>query len=107
MLWFYFEFWKNIQHREGKEIKNEPREKILEMLKDIVTEFSLWDVVIGREDNLLEECSSILKLILYERKNIYTFKSFLKNRFLKNSRDEEILSAPPILKRKSYILYWT
>ena len=74
-----------------EDLKEEPKEKILEFLKEIVTRYNLWEVMIRREDSLLEEGRSILKLIPYERKNIYTFRSFLKNRFLKNARDEELL----------------
>jgi len=74
-----------------EDLKKESKEKILEILKDIVVEHNLWEGIVKREDNLLEEGRSILKLISYERKNIYTFKSFLKNRFLKNSKDEELL----------------
>ena len=85
-----------------EDLKKESKEKILEILKDIVVEHNLWERIVKRENNLLEEGRSILKLIPYERKNIYTFKSFLKNRFLKNSKDEELLKLLEDVLSSSY-----
>ena len=85
-----------------EDLKKESKEKILEILKDIVVEHNLWEGIVKRENNLLEEGRSILKLIPYERKNIYTFKSFLKNRFLKNSKDEELLKLLEDVLSSSY-----
>lgn len=86
-----------------EDLKGESKEKILEILKNIVVEYNLWEAIIKRENSLLEEGRSILKLIPYERKNVYTFRSFLKNRFLKNSKDEELLILlEEVLSSSSY-----
>ena len=53
----------------------------------------MWEELLANnnKNNLVEKGKSILKLIPIENKNIYTFKSFLRNQFLKNSKDDELL----------------
>ncbi|GBF36420.1 SWIM zinc finger family protein [Methanofervidicoccus abyssi] len=85
-----------------EDLKKKSKEEILEILRNVVVEYNLWKVIIKKDSNLLEEGRSILKLIPYERKNIYTFKSFLRNRFLKNSKDEELLKLLEDILSSSY-----
>lgn len=85
-----------------EDLKGKSKEEILEILKSIVVEYNLWEGIIRRENSLLEEGRSILKLIPYERKNVYTFRAFLKNRFLKNSKDEELLKLLEDVLSSSY-----
>ncbi|MBW9222400.1 SWIM zinc finger family protein [Methanothermococcus sp. SCGC AD-155-C09] len=101
------EAYSNKNYVDGDELFNNlrkmPKEEILKILEDIIIKNNLWHEIIPKKENILEEGLSILKLIPYEKKNIYTFKSFLKNRFLKNSNDEELLELLKEIGTSEYI----
>jgi len=91
------EAYNNNNYIDGDELfnnlKNKPKDDILNVLKNIILKYNLWDELTQNKDknNLVEKGKSILKLIPVEKKNIFTFKSFLRNQFLKNSKDDELL----------------
>ncbi|HII59128.1 TPA: SWIM zinc finger family protein [Methanocaldococcus jannaschii] len=75
-----------------KEIEDKPKEEILKILKNLVVKYYLWDEFLNT-DSLLNKAIGLIKLIPLERKNIYTFKSFLRNQFVKNADDEELIKV--------------
>jgi uncharacterized Zn finger protein len=103
------EAYKNNNYIDGDELFNsigkKPKEEILEILKGIILKHNLWDDLIGKEDNLVEKGKAILKLIPAERKNIYTFKSFLRNQFIKNASDDELLEMLEEIANFDYFDY--
>ena len=97
------EAYNNNNYIDGNELfnnlKNKPKDDILNILKDIILKYNLWDELTQNKNNLLEKGKSILNLIPVERKNTFTFKSFLRNQFLKNSKDDELLEVTPVAYR--------
>ncbi|ACV24709.1 SWIM zinc finger family protein [Methanocaldococcus fervens] len=75
-----------------KELENKSKEEILDILKNLVVKHYLWDEFLDK-DSLLNKAISLIKLIPLERKNIHTFKSFLRNQFVKNADDEELVEV--------------
>ncbi len=75
-----------------KELKNKSKEEILEILKNLIIKNYLWDEFLDTE-SLLNKAVGLIKLIPLERKNIHTFKSFLRNQFVKNADDEELIKV--------------
>ena len=75
-----------------KELKNKSKEEILEILKNLIIKNYLWDEFLDTE-SLLNKAIGLIKLIPLERKNIHTFKSFLRNQFVKNADDEELIKV--------------
>ncbi|ADC69197.1 zinc finger SWIM domain protein [Methanocaldococcus sp. FS406-22] len=73
-----------------KEIENKPKEEILEVLKNLIIKYYLWDEFLDT-NSLLNKAIGLIKLIPLEKKNIHTFKSFLRNQFVKNADDEELI----------------
>ena len=101
------EAYLNKNYIDGDKIFNNLRkmskEEILKILEDIIVKYNMWYEIIPKKGSLLEEGLSILKLIPYEEKNIYTFKSFLENRFLKNAKNEELLELLEEIGKSEYI----
>ena len=91
------EAYKNNNFIDGDELfnnlKNKSNNELIDILKNIIVGNCLWEELLANnnKNNLVEKGKSILKLIPIENKNIYTFKSFLRNQFLKNSKDDELL----------------
>ena len=75
-----------------KELKNKSKEEILEILKNLIIKNYLWDEFLDTE-GLLNKAIGLIKSIPLERKNIHTFKSFLRNQFVKNADDEELIKV--------------
>ncbi len=75
-----------------KELKNKSKEEILEILKNLIIKNYLWDEFLDTE-SLLNKSIGLIKLIPLERKNIHTFKSFLRNQFVKNADDDELIKV--------------
>jgi len=73
------------------------KNEIINILLSIILKNNLWDDVLITEDNLIDRCKSMLKTLLYDKKSIYTFKSFLRNFFLNNASNEELLELLKII----------
>ncbi|ADG13516.1 zinc finger SWIM domain protein [Methanocaldococcus infernus ME] len=86
--------YKNNDYIDGelifKELKEKDKEEIIKILKDIVVKEFLWEQFLG-EESLLKKAQDLIKIIPLERKNIYTFISFLRNVFINRASDEELL----------------
>ncbi|ABR56773.1 zinc finger SWIM domain protein [Methanococcus aeolicus Nankai-3] len=103
------EAYKNNNFINGDELfnnlKNKPKDELIDILKNIVVDGFFWGELLERnnKNNLVEKGKSILKLIPIENKNIYTFKSFLRNRFLKNATNEELLDLLEEIANNEYL----
>ncbi|AEH06814.1 SWIM zinc finger family protein [Methanothermococcus okinawensis] len=101
------EAYKNNNYINGDELfnnlKNKSKDDIINVLKNIILKYNLWDELIQNKNSLVEKGKSILKLIPIERKNIFTFKSFLRNNFLKNSKDDELLELLNEVGKSEYL----
>jgi uncharacterized protein YjgD (DUF1641 family) len=90
------EAYKNNNYTDAEkifeEIENKPKEEILELLKKLIVKHYLWDEFLDTE-GLLNKAVGLIKLIPLEKKNIHTFKSFLRNQFVKNANDEELIKV--------------
>ncbi|MEO2117433.1 MAG: SWIM zinc finger family protein [Methanocaldococcus sp.] len=75
-----------------KEIKNKSKGEILEILKNLIIKHYLWNEFLDM-DSLLNKAIGLIKLIPIERKNMHTFKSFLRYQFVKNADDEELIKV--------------
>ncbi|MBP2172305.1 SWIM zinc finger family protein [Methanococcus voltae] len=71
-------------------LDNMPKEDLLKIIKDLIVDNYLWDDHLV-EENELELAKKMLKLVNLERKNIFTFKSYLSNEFLNKATEEQIL----------------
>ncbi|NPA62411.1 MAG: SWIM zinc finger family protein [Methanococci archaeon] len=88
------EAYKNNNYIDGDEIfnnlKNKSKEELLDILKELVVKNYLWDYFVD-VDSLIYRAIGIIKLIPIEKKHIFTLISFLRNCFVKNAKDEELL----------------
>jgi len=75
-----------------KNIESKSKEEILEILKKLIVEHFLWGEFLDI-DSLLNKAIGLIKLIPIERKNIHTFKSFLRNQFVRNAEDDELIKV--------------
>ncbi|MDK2790057.1 MAG: hypothetical protein PWP15_564 [Methanothermococcus sp.] len=93
------ESFKNKNYVNGNKIfedlKNKDKDEILKILENLVLKYNLWEEFISKEDNLLNDAVNLLKLTQIEKKNIFTFMSFLRNRFLSNSKENELVELIP------------
>ncbi|MCS3900694.1 SWIM zinc finger family protein [Methanococcus voltae] len=115
----------NDTYIDGEKLLNSldklPKEEILIHLKNIIVDNYLWvdyfdkkvktdkskvhnNVEYGNGiKNELELAKNMLKLLNLEKKNIFTFKSYLSNEFLNNATDEQIMEfIQYFLKSKYY-----
>ena len=60
--------------------------------QEVVVEHFLWGEFLEL-DSLLNKATGLIKLIPIEKKNIHTFKSFLRNQFVKNAKDGELIKV--------------
>ncbi|XRP96920.1 SWIM zinc finger family protein [Methanocaldococcus sp. 16A] len=90
------EAYKNNNYVDAEEIfkqlENKSKDEILEILKNLVIKHYLWGEFLDI-DSLLNKAIGLIKLIPLEKKNIHTFKSFLRNQFVKNADDEELIKV--------------
>ncbi len=88
------EAYKNNNYIDAEEIfknfENKRKEELLEIIKNLVVKNYLWEEFLNK-DSLFNKGIGLLKLIPLDRKNIYTFKSFLRNQFVKKAKDDELL----------------
>ena len=75
-----------------KNIESKSKEEILEILKNLIVDNFLWDEFLDL-DGLLNKAIGLIKLIPMEKKNIHTFKSFLRNQFVRNAEDGELIKV--------------
>ncbi|ABR55215.1 zinc finger SWIM domain protein [Methanococcus vannielii SB] len=76
-------------------LKDMDKNEILTLFEEIIIKHKLWDEFIAREKNLLDTAKNMLVLTTIEKKNIFTFISFLRNHFLRNSKNEELILLIP------------
>ncbi|MBA2840711.1 hypothetical protein HNP87_001243 [Methanococcus maripaludis] len=73
--------------------------ELLKIFESIVEKHNLWDEFITEDKTLLDTAKNMLELTKIEKKNVFTFTSFLRNQFLKNAENEElILIIPEVIK---------
>ncbi|MBA2862355.1 SWIM zinc finger domain-containing protein [Methanococcus maripaludis] len=93
------ESYKNGKYVDGDKLffnfSKLDKEEILEIFEGIVEKHNLWDEFVKTEKTLLGTAKNMLELTKIEKKNLFTFTSFLRNQFLKNAENEELLEILP------------
>ncbi len=103
--------YENNIYENGNELfnnlENKSKNELINILKNIIINNFMWKELINNVnenfDNLLLKGKSILNLIQFENKNIYTFKSFLRNRFLGNATNEQLIEMLKEISKCSYL----
>jgi len=97
------ESYKNGKYVNGDELffnlSKLDKEEILKIFEDIIEKHNLWDEFVKTDRTLLDTAKNMLELTKIEKKNLFTFTSFLRNQFIKNAENEELLEIiPDIIK---------
>lgn len=75
------------------------KNELINLFESIIIKHRLWDEFVNVEKNLFDTAKNMLLLTTIERKNVFTFISFLRNQFLKKAKNEELLNLiPEVLK---------